>query len=213
MVNTSGAQASIGYGQSLNADAATYYNSLVLNIKHETGIDIVATEGTRTYKRQLELYNLYRAGKGNPAWIPTSPYAYHLSGNAVDVGSGVGYTATAASRAFYARAGRFGFRASVPGEPWHFEWRRAWVNPNLNLATVNADPIPPVEEDTPVYVFVKDALSATIWVVSLVNGKRVAIKGPGDLALLRRLKKNDANDPMLQVEMDNLQRDYLSKLA
>lgn len=212
MVNTSGAQAAIGNKQSLNVDAARYYNALVLNIKRETGIDIIATEGTRTYARQLELYNLYRAGKGNPAWAPTSRYAYHLSGNAVDVGSGVGYTATAASRAFYARAGRFGFRASVDGEPWHFEWRQAWVDPKLNLATVNADPIPPVEEDTPVYVFVNEP-GGTIWLVSLVNGKKVAIKNPSDVTLLRRLKKNDANDPMLRVELDNLQRDYLSHLA
>lgn len=135
MANTSLTQASIGNGQTMNTDAAQYYNALVAKIKAETGISILATEGTRTYARQKYLYDLYLAGKGNPAWSPDSPLAYHLSGRAVDVGSGVGYVNTAAAKAWRARCGAYGFRETVPGEPWHFEWRKEWVSTSLDTAS------------------------------------------------------------------------------
>lgn len=156
MANTSGRQSSIGNGQTMNFDAALYYNALVREVAQATGVTVVATEGTRTYARQLQLYNLYRDGLGNPAWSPDSPYAYHLSGRAVDVGSQVGYVNTAISKAFYARAGRYGFQASVKGEPWHFEWRDSWVSPDVRAAVSAASnggatpitplPVPPPRE-------------------------------------------------------------------
>lgn len=157
MANTSGPQAPIGNGQTLNSDAARYYLALVALIALETGIAIVATEGTRTYARQKYLYDGYRAGKAgfNPAWHPDNAQAYHLSGRAVDVGSGVGYLATLASKAFYARASRFGFRPSVPGEPWHFEWRREWVQPGiLDVVQDVADAAaaPTFQEETPMFL-------------------------------------------------------------
>jgi len=138
VANTAAAQAGIGNGQTMNADAARHWAALVAEIKRDTGITVVATEGTRTYARQKALYDGYRAGRPgfNPAWSPESPYAYHLSGRAVDVGSGVGYLATQASREFYARAGRYGFRPTVAGEPWHFEWRADWVGVSLEVAAV-----------------------------------------------------------------------------
>lgn len=137
MANTSLQQAAINNGQTMNAEPAKYYNALVQNIKDETGIVILATEGTRTYARQKQLYDLYVAGKGNPAWSPESAYAYHLSGRAVDVGSGVGYVATEAAKAWRARAGKYGFRETVAGEPWHFEWRKEWVT--IDLAAENVE--------------------------------------------------------------------------
>jgi hypothetical protein len=149
MVNTAGAQSAIGNGQTLNSDAAAQWLALVARIKRETGIAITATEGTRTYARQKYLYDGYRAGRAgfNPAWSPASPFAYHLSGRAVDVGSGVGYLVTTASREFYARAGQHGFRPTVKGEPWHFEWRAEWVSIPLEVASYTPTPIPEKEED------------------------------------------------------------------
>lgn len=146
MANTSLAQASIGNGQTMNTDAARYYNALVEKIKAETGISIVATEGTRTYARQKYLYDLYRAGKGNPAWSPDDSRAYHLSGRAVDVGSSVGYVNTAAAKAWRARCLAYGFRETVAGEPWHFEWRAEWVATSL-VVTSNVDR-EPIDETT-----------------------------------------------------------------
>lgn len=131
MANTSGPQASIGNGQTMNYDAARYWNAMVAEIYLKTGISIVPTEGTRTWNRQNELYQLYRAGRGNPAWSPNDARAYHLSGRAVDVGSSVGFVNTNNARVFRAYAGMYGFRETVHGEPWHFEWRSDWVTINL----------------------------------------------------------------------------------
>jgi hypothetical protein len=153
MANTSGTQASIGYGQTMNADAAGYFNALVAKIKAETGYTIVPTEGTRAYFRQLELYNGYVQGridpttgrKYNPAWSPESPFAYHLSGRAVDVGSSVGYTGSAQAKAWRARMLPYGFRETVAGEPWHFEWRKEWATTSIDAAS--GGDITPIDEE------------------------------------------------------------------
>lgn len=144
MANTSLAQASIGNDQTLNANAARAWTALVAKIKADTGFDIAPTEGTRTYERQAYLYAgwVRRLPGFNPAWSPDSPYAYHLSGRAVDVGSSVGYVATESSRAFYSRAGQYGFRPTVAGEPWHFEFRPEWVGVSLEVADVQMKVIP-----------------------------------------------------------------------
>jgi hypothetical protein len=151
MANTSGRQSSIGNGQTLNADAALYWKALQSAVFLLVGVWVIATEGTRTYARQMYLWvNRNRPGF-NPAWHPDNPRAYHLSGRAVDVGSGVGYVATAVSKAFYKLAGSYGFRATVPGEPWHFEWRLEWVATHIRQQVENppADtpPVPRPQED------------------------------------------------------------------
>ena len=147
MANTSGPQASIGNGQTMNADAAKYYNALIRKIASETGMQIVATEGTRTYARQRELYNLYLAGRGNPAWSPDSPYAYHLSGRAVDVGSGVGFSSNPAYGVWRKYCGPYGFRETVKGETWHFEWRAEWVSVVLGEAASGTPVEVPLPKD------------------------------------------------------------------
>jgi hypothetical protein len=133
MANTAAAQADIGNGQTLNTDAAIYWRLLVAAVAAVCGVSVVATEGTRTYARQLYLWQNRNRPGFNPAWHPDDPRANHLAGRCVDVGSGVGYMATAVSRAFYALAALYGFRATVPGEPWHFEWRLEWVSPAIRL--------------------------------------------------------------------------------
>jgi len=157
MANTSGPQSSIGNGQTLNTDAARYWLALVERIAREHKITIVPTEGTRVYARQKYLYDGYRAGRidpstgrrFNPAWSPDDRRAYHLSGRAVDVGSSVGYVTTLASQVFYSLAGQYGFRPTVQGEPWHFEWSATWVGISLEVAATVKQTIPatPSEED------------------------------------------------------------------
>jgi D-alanyl-D-alanine carboxypeptidase len=144
MANQAGVQASIGNGQTMNADAAIYWRLLVAAVAAACGVWVVATEGTRTYARQKYLYDNRNRPGFNPAWSPDSPYAYHLSGRAVDVGSQVGFILTLVSKAFYARAGAYGFRPTVKGEPWHFEWRLEWVRADIraSVGTTPASPAP-----------------------------------------------------------------------
>lgn len=164
MANTSGAQASIGNGQTMNVDAAMHWNAMVGAILRDHKVPIIATEGTRTRSRQSYLYDGYRFGridpttgrKFNPAWSPDSPYAYHLSGRAVDVGSGVGFSNRAEYRIFREYAKQYGFRETVKGEPWHFEWRSDWVSDHIknylaasNPAGSNPTPIPVEDDLTP----------------------------------------------------------------
>jgi hypothetical protein len=187
MVNKSGVQASIGNGQTMNQDAARYYNSLVALIYKETGLVIVATEGTRTYARQAELYNGYVRGridpstgkKYNPAYSPDSPHAYHLSGQAVDVGSSVGYSGAAAYRAWRERMLSYGFRETVPGEPWHFEWRYEWVSVAIEPSSSDATPLPidnQKDVDMPTYELVKQNGADTVY-YSVDRIQRKAVTG------------------------------------
>jgi hypothetical protein len=151
MANTAAAQADIGNGQTLNADAAIYWKLLVAAVAAVCGVWVVATEGTRTYARQLYLWQNRNRPGFNPAWHPDDPRANHLAGRCVDVGSGVGYMATAVSRAFYALAALYGFRATVPGEPWHFEWRLEWVSPAIRLLA--SKPPTTQEKETTMFIF------------------------------------------------------------
>lgn len=166
MANTATTQAPIGNGQTLNADAARYWNALVDDLEERTGTRVVATEGTRTYARQKDLYDGYINGRidpttgrrYNPAWNPDSPRANHLAGRAVDVGSGVGYVDTDISKAFYAICRAYGFDDTVDGEPWHFEWFDHLISPTVrrrveaHAAGLTPTPILVKELDMPVIV-------------------------------------------------------------
>lgn len=137
--NFAGAQASVGNNQTMNTRAAQYFNALKARILKESGINIVATEGTRTWERQNELYQGYLQGKPgyNPAWSPNKP-SIHQVGNAVDVGSGVGYVNTDAAKIFRKYARAYGFHETISNEPWHFEFS----NPTIDLSQTPE----PVEE-------------------------------------------------------------------
>lgn len=152
MANTSGPQATIGNSQTMNADAAKYFNALRRDVQAATGVAVIATEGTRTWERQNYLYVNRNEPGFNPAWPPNSPYAYHMSGRAVDVGSGVGYVNTAVSKDFYGRAGAFGFKPTIEHEPWHFEWRLEWVRPDIRarVESVNTAPSNPGTPTAPI---------------------------------------------------------------
>lgn len=67
------------------------------------------------------------------------------------------------------------------------------------------------KEDAMSFSLVKDAKSATIWVVSLDTGNYAGVQSPYHVTLLSRVKSNMANDPMLQVELD-IVRAYLAAI-
>ena len=82
-----------------------------------TGVALRVVSGFRTMEEQTWLYRAWRAGFGNLAARPG--YSSHQSGRAIDLNTltpGVaGWIA--------AHARRFGFRPTVPSEPWHWEYR------------------------------------------------------------------------------------------
>jgi len=72
--------------------------------------------GFRTMEHQEALYRAYRRGRGNLAAIPG--HSNHQSGHAVDLNT----STPGVLRWLNRHAARFGFRRTVPTEPWHWEW-------------------------------------------------------------------------------------------
>lgn len=92
--------------------------------RQKFGYDIKINEGGRTRARQQELYNLYRAGKGNLAAKPGT--SLHESGRALDLGGAFQNAGSAEHRWLQANAGRWGYKWTGKNfkqfEPWHWEW-------------------------------------------------------------------------------------------
>lgn len=84
----------------------------------EDGVELVVWSGFRSHERQAELYAEWKAGHGNPAARPG--YSNHQSGRALDI------NLLGVPPETYAwlleNASRFGFRRTVPKEPWHWEY-------------------------------------------------------------------------------------------
>lgn len=217
MANTAGPQASIGNGQTMNADAAVYWHALVAAVFVACGVWVVATEGTRTWQRQFYLWvNRLRPGF-NPAWHPDDPRANHVAGRCVDVGSGVGFILTLVSAAFYKLAGLYGFRATVPGEPWHFEWRDEWVSPliraQLTTSALDRTPIDPSKEDD--MALTEHDLTLIAQQVGkharggyiLRSASRSALVGPGYAGSLNRAELANLQTVYPQVEVTEAEFD------
>jgi hypothetical protein len=91
------------------------------------GVYLQPWSGFRSNERQAELYEAWKAGYGNPAAKPG--YSNHQSGRAIDI------NLLGVPPETYAwlvkNAARYGFRRTVPKEPWHWEYspppRRAAV--------------------------------------------------------------------------------------
>jgi len=88
------------------------------------GIETEVTSAGRTSAEQRRLYELYKAGRGNPAASPgTSAHEYGL---AVDVSSI--YGSRHQHQQYVIAVFRWlGLATPYPHEPWHFEvpdWRR-----------------------------------------------------------------------------------------
>jgi LAS superfamily LD-carboxypeptidase LdcB len=83
---------------------------------HKDGIELQVSSGFRTQEEQLELFRLYRQGRGPLASRPGT--SNHQSGHALDI-----ETRELAVRLWLRRhAHRFGFLRTVPSERWHWEY-------------------------------------------------------------------------------------------
>ena len=81
----------------------------------KAGIELTIRSGFRSHERQEWLYRAWREGYGNKAARPG--YSNHQSGRALDLHVD---SATLAWMAVHAK--KFGFRQTVRGEPWHWEF-------------------------------------------------------------------------------------------
>lgn len=105
-------------GKQLRSDAAAAYNRMYAAAR-AAGVTLTPVSGFRTMAQQQYLYNLYISGKGNLAARPG--YSNHQGGIAVDIT--VGSTSSSTYRWLANNASRFGFKRTVPSEPWHWEYR------------------------------------------------------------------------------------------
>lgn len=79
------------------------------------GVQLRLVSGFRTMEHQRYLYALYRAGRGNLAAVPGQ--SNHQSGHALDLNT----RAPGVYPWLQRNAARYGFRRTVPTEPWHWE--------------------------------------------------------------------------------------------
>lgn len=84
------------------------------------GVTLNAISGFRSMDEQRALYAAYRAGRGNLAAQPG--HSDHQSGVAMDIQTN-GNRNHPAYRWLRNNAGEFGFRNTVPSEPWHWVYR------------------------------------------------------------------------------------------
>lgn len=80
------------------------------------GVELYVWSGFRSMERQRELYRAWKEGWGNKAGRPG--HSNHQLGKALDIYLG----ATGAHAWLVANAKKFGFKATVKGEPWHWEY-------------------------------------------------------------------------------------------
>jgi hypothetical protein len=85
----------------------------------ERGIDLWLQSGFRTRAEQAVLYRAWKKGRGNKAARPG--HSNHQSGRALDIAVG----SPGALAWLSANAARFGFKRTVRGEPWHWEYVEA----------------------------------------------------------------------------------------
>ena len=91
------------------------------------GVELIIRSGYRSHERQAWLYQAWRAGYGNRAARPG--YSRHQDGRALDLEL---YDPTVHPW-LKKHARRFGFKATVAREPWHWELVRVPKQPRAKL--------------------------------------------------------------------------------
>ena len=82
----------------------------------KASVDLSIRSGYRSHAKQTALYKKYKKGDGNLAAPPG--YSNHESGRALDLY----ITDSRANDWLREHASRYGFRRTVPGEAWHYEY-------------------------------------------------------------------------------------------
>lgn len=98
-----------------------YYEDYLklVNAARKDGVNILLNSGFRTWRRQSELYDAYRAGNGVTTARPG--FSNHQQGKAFDLNTG-GFS-TPVYNWLKANAPKYGFIRTVSHEHWHWEYR------------------------------------------------------------------------------------------
>ncbi|MBA2664773.1 MAG: S-layer homology domain-containing protein [Bradymonadaceae bacterium] len=99
----------------------------------KSGVHIRINSGFRTMSEQQYFYNCYQTKRCNNGNLAARPgYSNHQSGLALDVNT----SNAAVFRWLNNNASKYGFRRTVPSEPWHWEYRAGGtVSPQVCSST------------------------------------------------------------------------------
>ncbi|MCB9582068.1 MAG: N-acetylmuramoyl-L-alanine amidase [Polyangiaceae bacterium] len=85
----------------------------------KSGVQIRIVSGFRTMSEQQYLYNCYKSCSCNSCSLAATPgYSNHQSGHALDLNT----SAPGVLSWLTKHGGSYGFKRTVPGEAWHWEW-------------------------------------------------------------------------------------------
>ncbi|MBK7858135.1 MAG: D-alanyl-D-alanine carboxypeptidase family protein [Archangiaceae bacterium] len=83
------------------------------------GVALRVVSGFRTMAEQQYLYHCYLSGSCNGGNLAATPgYSNHQSGRALDLNT----SSPGVAHWLAAHGAAYGFRPTVPGEAWHYEW-------------------------------------------------------------------------------------------
>lgn len=106
------------------------FKTMAAAFKKATGLDLLITDGYRTYAEQKSLYDRWKAGTFSAPSVAKPGTSLHETGRALDLrdsGSTPGVTVAGNSRSNWlkANAPAYGFKASGYSfsEPWHYEYQ------------------------------------------------------------------------------------------
>ena len=99
------------------ASANAYY--VMAQAAHAAGVTLKVVSGFRTMAEQQYLYGCYVNCSCNSCNLAAKPgYSNHQSGHAIDLNT----SSSGVYAWLEANAASFGFKRTVPSEPWHWEW-------------------------------------------------------------------------------------------
>jgi hypothetical protein len=102
---------------------------------HAAGVALTINSGFRTNEEQQYFYNCYKTKKCNSGNLAAKPgYSNHQSGRALDLQT---------SSWLASNASKFGFKRTVPSEPWHYEYSGADPGGPCSSGGGTSNPPPP----------------------------------------------------------------------
>lgn len=160
-------------GALLMTEAARQWEIMCHDAEAATKESPTASECYRDYPSQQGRYATYQRNKRPLAAYPGT--SNHGWGRSVDIGTN--------ARTWITKNGsKYGFYATVAGEPWHFDYLG---NPTITTAQSSAAPLEEEEMTTRLY---RNMATNTIAAIDPTTGYYWALPGPAYIALLAKMK-------------------------